>query len=150
MRKQTAWEREKPDSALAFAGRIMYNLGCESAYRSGKLFSIDCPLGLSLRTSDRCHWCGNPFSLPIQNRKNLARSDRRYLPSGSYHTWREPEEGDVCERRRWRKKRAKRSGSGRNLASLSEQKISGTATGHNGAVLKTETSSYRRYLPPGS
>ena len=45
--------------------------------------------------------------------------------------------GDVCERRRGRKQRAKRSGSGRNLASDSEQKISGTATGHNGAVLKT-------------
>ena len=37
--------------------------------------------------------------------------------------------GDACERRQWRKKRAKRRGSGRNLASVCEQKISGTATG---------------------
>ena len=42
--------------------------------------------------------------------------------------------GDVCERRRGRKKRAKRSDSGRNLESGSEQKISGTATEHNGAA----------------
>ncbi len=38
--------------------------------------------------------------------------------------------GDVCERCRWQSKRAKRSGSGRNLAKQkSEQQISGTATG---------------------
>ena len=37
--------------------------------------------------------------------------------------------GDACERRQWRKKRAKRRGSGRNFASVCEQKISGTATG---------------------
>ena len=37
--------------------------------------------------------------------------------------------GDVCERRQWRKKRAKRRGSGRNFVSVCEQKISGTATG---------------------
>ena len=94
MRKQTAGEREKPDSALAFAGRIMYNLVYESAYRSGKLFSIDCPSGLSLRTSDRCHWCGNPFSLSIQNQEKLLQDHIvANLPNGSSHIWREPEAG---------------------------------------------------------
>jgi len=38
--------------------------------------------------------------------------------------------GDVCERCRWQRKRAKRSGSGRNLAKrTASEKISGTATG---------------------
>ena len=37
--------------------------------------------------------------------------------------------GDVCERRQWRKKRAKRSGSGQNSVSVCEQRILGTATG---------------------
>ena len=37
-------------------------------------------------------------------------------------------EGDVCERRRGRKKRAKRSGSGQNSVSDSEQRILGTMT----------------------
>ena len=37
--------------------------------------------------------------------------------------------GDVCERCLRHSKRAIRSGSGRNLASLGEQQISGTATG---------------------
>ena len=41
--------------------------------------------------------------------------------------------GDVAERTRWVMKRGIRSGSGRNFASESEQKISGTATGHNEA-----------------
>ena len=36
--------------------------------------------------------------------------------------------GDVCERRRWRKKRAKKSGSGQNSVSDSEQRILGTMT----------------------
>ena len=36
--------------------------------------------------------------------------------------------GDVCERRRGRKKRAKRSGSGQNSVSDSEQRILGTMT----------------------
>ena len=44
--------------------------------------------------------------------------------------------GDVAERCQWQKKRGIRSGSGRNFVSESEQKISGTATGHNEAVLK--------------
>ena len=35
---------------------------------------------------------------------------------------------DVCERRRWRMKRAIRSGSGQNSVSASEQRILGTAT----------------------
>ena len=38
--------------------------------------------------------------------------------------------GDVCERCRWQRKRAKRSGSGRNFAKrTASEKISGTATG---------------------
>ena len=37
-------------------------------------------------------------------------------------------EGDVCERRQRRKKRAKRSGSGQNSVSDSEQRILGTVT----------------------
>ena len=41
--------------------------------------------------------------------------------------------GDVAERCQWQKKRGIRSGSGRNFVSESEQKISGTATGHNEA-----------------
>ena len=41
--------------------------------------------------------------------------------------------GDVAERCRWQIKRGIRSGSGRNFVSESEQKISGTATGHNEA-----------------
>ena len=44
--------------------------------------------------------------------------------------------GDVCERCRWQIQRAIRSGSGRNFVSDCERKISGTATGHNEAVLK--------------
>ena len=36
--------------------------------------------------------------------------------------------GDVCERRRWQKKRAKRSGSGQNSVSACEQRILGTMT----------------------
>ena len=36
--------------------------------------------------------------------------------------------GDVCERRRWQKKRAKRSGSGQNSVSDCEQRILGTMT----------------------
>ena len=47
--------------------------------------------------------------------------------------------GDVAERCQWQKKRGVRSGSGRNFVSESEQKISGTATGHNEAVLKCLT-----------
>ena len=41
--------------------------------------------------------------------------------------------GDVCERCLRQSKRAKRSGCGRNSASVCELRISGTATGHNGA-----------------
>jgi len=41
--------------------------------------------------------------------------------------------GDAAERCRWQKKRGIRSGSGRIFVSESEQKISGTATGHNEA-----------------
>ena len=37
-------------------------------------------------------------------------------------------EGDVCERRRWRKKRAKKSGSGQNTVSACERSILGTMT----------------------
>ena len=45
--------------------------------------------------------------------------------------------GDVCDRRRWRMKGAKRSGSGRNFCEAnSERKISGTLAGHNGADSK--------------
>ena len=36
--------------------------------------------------------------------------------------------GDVCERRRWRKKRAKKSGSGQNTVSACERSILGTMT----------------------
>ena len=49
-------------------------------------------------------------------------------------------EGDVCERRRWRKKRAKKSGSGQNSVSACEQRILGTTTGA-GARRATEGSS---------
>ena len=48
--------------------------------------------------------------------------------------------GDVCERRRWQKKRAKRSGSGQNSVSACEQSILGTTTGA-GARRATEGSS---------
>ncbi len=42
--------------------------------------------------------------------------------------------GDVCERRRGRMKRAKRSGRGRKKRAAKDAKfVSGTATGHNGA-----------------
>ena len=41
--------------------------------------------------------------------------------------------GDVCERCRWQMQRAKRSGSGRNFVSVSEQEILGTATGGGAA-----------------
>ena len=36
--------------------------------------------------------------------------------------------GDVCERRQWRKKRVKRSGSGQNSVGVCEQRILGTVT----------------------
>ena len=53
------------------------------------------------------------------------RGDRAAARPGS----RRLTEGDVCERRLWRMKRAIRRGSGRNFVSVCEQKISGTATG---------------------
>ena len=111
MRKQTAGEREKPDSALAFAGRIMYNLGCERSYRCGTILPRQINLrvchcepasqgGLSCRKGELCHcepvctlvW---QFVFPVlsKSRKTPASSSRRYLSPGSYHTWREPEAG---------------------------------------------------------
>ena len=68
---------------------------------------------------------------PPRNDKGLGLSLRGAKRRGNPHppSQRRPcGKGDVCERRQWRKKRAKRSGSGQNSVGVCEQRILGTVT----------------------
>lgn len=56
--------------------------------------------------------------------------------------------GDVCDRSLWEIKGAKRSGSGQNLVSGSEQQILGTTTGNNQPVLFENHGVDSRYTGP--
>ena len=56
--------------------------------------------------------------------------------------------GDVCDRSLWEIKGAKRSGSGQNLVSGSEQQILGTTTGNNQPVLFENHGLDSRYTGP--
>ena len=119
---------------------------------------------LSLRTSDRCHWCGNPFSLPStpQGRPLVARSvlpppsgELRLRAAGGRKSeagisaavgkmeqanartfFRAPQGGIAASRCRWQKKRSRNFRSGRkNGASERANIFPGTARRNCGFAL---------------
>ncbi len=69
------------------------------------------------------------FGTPEEDSKNCNRLPMQQRTPRFSGRSKQAASGDVCERRQWRKKRAIRRGSGRNSVSVSEQRISGTATG---------------------
>ena len=78
--------------------------------------------------------CGGGRKMSVRIRRGDSRIARHAHPR--YRTAPKPpsDEGDGCERRRWRIQRATRSGSGQNSVSECEQRILGTATGEQKGV----------------
>ena len=95
------------------------------AFRRGRRPRRPEPPSIVKRTDSHvqcAHWPRNDrkrLSLRGAKRRGNPHPPSPRLPCGK---------GDVCERRQWRKKRAKRSGSGQNSVGVCEQRILGTVT----------------------
>ena len=128
--------RRKPGRGAPFLGLSPGDGGRESPVSCLLLLEVPATRLAAKRLRRREGRCGGGTGVPGRLPASIGSAccpARRLaaLPAGAFGAV-SPRlpcgKGDVCERRRGRKKRAKRSGSGQNSVSDSEQRILGTMT----------------------